>query len=615
MSDASKKRARVLALIVAGVAIAVAAYFALRAREAPVTPTEAVPPTWSDARTSPMHAAHVGREKIACTECHAGGFDRKPEASICARCHEREAKKPHLADAAAPCLTCHAFGAKAKSPACVDCHVAGDDARAKKVKQHARADLACTSCHHPHGEDKGRLADCTACHTGASATHGRFAASGADADAGIDAAVLAFAGDAGDLRAASAPLGLAPDHPPPGQVCSACHQPHRAKEAAVDTCQTCHVSPPPGAPAAPRILASGPRVAGHEACIMCHEPHRARKADVRACDGCHADHRGASAVQAHAACTTCHQPHAPTLAASACASCHAGKTALAATKVSAHASCESCHDPHEPKASPALACAKCHASVAPAHPPAKTGACTGCHEPHPKKPDVVAAACSSCHTKASSDHAFHAPKATCTGCHSPHQFATATAKATGAAGAAFCARCHDAQVKAVAPRTGHADCRGCHGEPHAPTKKPACQTCHAQEAATAPKGHAQCTSCHEPHSGSLGNHASCTSCHTGKDKALHGNVSHGGAQGCASCHRPHGPKGLASPPACTTCHAAAKLPGLHAKPTHAASCTSCHSSHAPPHPDRATCTSTCHVDRKNHQPEAKLCIGCHVFRD
>ena len=26
-------------------------------------------------------------------------------------------------------------------------------------------------------------------------------------------------------------------------------------------------------------------------------------------------------------------------------------------------------------------------------------------------------------------------------------------------------------------------------------------------------------------------------------------------------------------------------------------------------------TGTCHVNRRNHQPTAQICTGCHVFRD
>jgi hypothetical protein len=65
---------------------------------------------------------------------------------------------------------------------------------------------------------------------------------------------------------------------------------------------------------------------------------------------------------------------------------------------------------------------------------------------------------------------------------------------------------------------------------------------------------------------------------------------------------------------CTSCHAPAKLPGLHKVTEHAAKCTSCHTSHGPPRSERATCTANCHTDRRSHQPTADVCKGCHLFR-
>jgi hypothetical protein len=97
----------------------------------------------------------------------------------------------------------------------------------------------------------------------------------------------------------------------------------------------------------------------------------------------------------------------------------------------------------------------------------------------------------------------------------------------------------------------------------------------------------------------------CASCHKAESATKH--------NACASCHRPHGPGGVASPPACTTCHERPKLPALHAAADHA-TCSTCHSSHGPPKADRATCTGSCHADRAKHQPQAPVCNGCHVFR-
>ena len=188
-------------------------------------------------------------------------------------------------------------------------------------------------------------------------------------------------------------------------------------------------------------------------------------------------------------------------------------------------------------------------------------------------------------------------------CHRPHEFRLA------GAGANLCATCHEAKRNATSARPGHAACASCHGEAHAPVATPSCAPCHAEPTRTAPRGHAACTSCHDAHSGSLGARAACTSCHEAKAKAPHAAVP----GSCRTCHRPHGPKGPAKPAPCTSCHAPSSLSGLHAARGHS-TCSTCHSAHAAPRSDRATCTSGCHEDRREHQPDAKRCAGCHLFR-
>jgi predicted CXXCH cytochrome family protein len=601
---------RVVLAIVFLAAIAAAVTFAVRQRTPPAIPIEQVPAQWQEARTSPMHAAHVGRKAIACTECHGAGFEKMPADDTCTRCHAAPAKRAHRGSATSPttCLGCHVFSAGKEAPSCVSCHATG----ARALAKHASPEIACASCHDLHGEKRSALVDCTGCHAGIGARHGRMEVAARDAGGG--SAVGRFAEDAGIVLAARAvaPPSSAPldaTHASPGQVCGACHAPHAPAAKAIDACASCHAGPRATNVGAPSIAPRGPRVAGHAACITCHEPHRARKESVLACEGCHADRREAAQAKGHALCIGCHQPHAPTEARASCGNCHAGVSALAATKVKEHATCTSCHDPHRPQRAAASSCTTCHAAVKPSHPAAKGGACVGCHVPHPGQREGArehaAVACSSCHTKAKGEKAFHAGKAACAECHRPHGEI-----ALAGAGAAFCARCHQAPAAATATRTGHGECRKCHGEPHAPAKKPTCNACHAQEVATAPKGHAACTSCHDAHSGALGKNVSCTNCHADKSKALHGSI----AQGCGSCHRPHGPKGPPQPPACTTCHAPAKLPGLHSVVKHAAQCGSCHVAHGAPRSDRATCTASCHQDRQTHQPDAAVCKGCHLFR-
>jgi hypothetical protein len=168
-------------------------------------------------------------------------------------------------------------------------------------------------------------------------------------------------------------------------------------------------------------------------------------------------------------------------------------------------------------------------------------------------------------------------------------------------------------VSLASTSKGHGDCSACHGQSlaHAPAPPAPCGTCHAKEQASAPAAHAKCERCHEPHGGTVKPEAACASCHADRTGGPHGGI----AGGCRTCHRPHGPGGVPQPPTCTQCHAPSSLPALHASRGHT-DCATCHtSSHAPPRAERTTCTAGgCHADRRDHQPAAQVCSGCHVFR-
>jgi hypothetical protein len=167
-----------------------------------------------------------------------------------------------------------------------------------------------------------------------------------------------------------------------------------------------------------------------------------------------------------------------------------------------------------------------------------------------------------------------------------------------------------AEVETARTRGGHRECAACHGSnAHRPAASPACDKCHAAEATSASLGHRKCESCHEPHSGAK-LHETCTACHENKKSVLHATIR----GGCENCHRAHGPSGVAVAPGCASCHALPSLPALHVVAQHG-ECSKCHTAHTPPRADRKTCTAGCHADRKNHQPTAVLCTGCHVFRD
>ena len=247
-----------LAALVVALVLAVGLALVLH-RNAPVTPTEAVPLQWQTARKSPMHEAHVNGAKVACATCHTGGFEQKPTEASCATCHEKAAAHAHRGDAKAPttCLTCHAFAAGTTEATCVGCHAAAgagakananasesEPARAAHaLARHVSKEAACNACHDVHGDKAAKtrtvLADCTACHTSVRVEHGRVAAAASgseDAGEPFDAAVMRFASDS------RASTGLRDGgNTPTARVCSSCHAPHTTGAQARDACATCHV--------------------------------------------------------------------------------------------------------------------------------------------------------------------------------------------------------------------------------------------------------------------------------------------------------------------------------------------------------------------------------------
>jgi len=539
---------------------------------------------WQSARLTPGHQTHVTKQRLACTQCHNLKGDAVDVASptACVSCHQKasgirhaeaQAKARFGAAAKADCTTCHAFApsdgagipqAKAVSHSafaptdCLRCHSLAQGAT-PAVTVHVTA--ACASCHQPHEDATPQPGACGSCHQAVATTHAAL-------------------------------------HVTDIEKCTTCHQrQHAPASAASDTCATCHAKQEPLVPAS-ALFAEG-----HRACVSCHEPHAFAKAETVSCRTCHSKIHvlGEASVQAHAQCT-------------------------------------SCHSAHDARASPQKACGNCHARVHLQHPPARgQGACIGCHEPHPPAAAALTTtrACSSCHQTAHSDRDFHSGAA-CTQCHLPHDFSAAVP------GPALCRSCHAQELARVALRTGHQACTGCHDglphrpasgekacanchasesgavrsghgqcanchEPHSGAKVAGCGTCHAAEATSAPAGHSQCSNCHEPHTGSAVPGKACVSCHATEAKTPHAKL----AGGCNTCHRAHGPQGLAVPPVCTTCHQVTGLSGLHQIPNHQA-CTNCHGGHGEQtNLARGACLS-CHQDRKTHFAEAR-CASCHLF--
>jgi hypothetical protein len=374
--------------------------------------------------------------------------------------------------------------------------------------------------------------------------------------------------------------------------CVQCHSPHGDPTIVAAACASCHTE------VAPEHAAH----AGSAGCADCHKPHAPAASALTECRTCHEASVGHQPA-GHDSCLGCHKPHAFAASPRVCADCHEAeaKATFLAARVPAHAACTSCHAPHAPGAA-AASCIGCHAEINVSH-GGKTD-CITCHEPHAGDVTATASACTSCHVKiAGKDNGAHAGGIVCTSCHKPHAFDPPQNKV------ALCASCHANEETRVATNPGHTDCASCHGpSAHAPKTTLTCATCHGREQASAPKGHQACLGCHEPHSGKSLPAATCASCHADKTGGPHDALKNK----CETCHRPHGPGGIPKPPACTTCHADGPLPALHTVPAHN-ECASCHSPHRPAPSSRATCTGSCHADRRNHQPQAQVCTGCHVF--
>lgn len=399
------------------------------------------------------------------------------------------------------------------------------------------------------------------------------------------------------------------------EYCGRCHRPHDEPGTIVaattsKVCVGCHAvggiaykkhTPPPRRP-----------------CLECHKPHQNAPRGSEQCLGCHSQKEPlipSSAIfrGGHENCEFCHSTHAEKARVKKlCRECHSTQHVVGMERVPQHGVCLSCHNQHNVLGGPGNACPRCHTAQPHRNQSIDVSrGCVACHNVHGADKAVLTtvaagADCSGCHKIASSNSAFHSSKLVCSNCHQQHGSNPLGPRAVKA-----CTQCHANKAELVALNAGHTNCRQCHVNQHKPLPILAggCPNCHGAEAQSMPKGHASqnCVGCHEPHSGSK---PLCTKCHESKAKAIHGNLP----TGCQTCHRPHGPKGQASPPQCTTCHQPASLPSLHKVPQHASACRACHVvPHLPPRSDRATCTS-CHTDRKDHNVDAAFCTGCHNFR-
>ena len=609
---------------------------------------------WQDVRNLAGHEAHVAQRGIACESCHSmdgEDFD-KPSPERCRVCHETHTQLSHAAEQArvrfgegihADCTHCHAF--------------TRDDAEAPLASP-----WGCQRCHEAHFATSSAMGPPGHPPSSSPApSPPRHPQLPSETSSQTEHAPPGVPSPpAYGIPSRAAPTKLVHASVP----CQNCHSPHGDPSVLPAACGTCH---------ADLNLEHGQAHGGSEAtaCRSCHTKMHAPAQAVEPCESCHASESPVVNPQralfaGHASCTSCHTPHAfGAKQAQSCASCHAQTRTLAADKVAAHADCRSCHQPHDVR-NAARSCQQCHGETGAArskragktvysdHPPVPgaSSECTTCHAPHPRhgagpKPHPTlsggvhpqsAAPCSSCHREAKTELGFHGDSIPCTRCHRPHTFklslkqlhlcqechAQQLTAARGGAGHRTCKNCHGGlphdltqptppcgachAEAAREVRHGHQNCQSCH-DAHSTTVVTACGSCHAEAHRTAPAGHQNCVSCHSPHSGARRPEVSCQSCHAQQSQALHHDVP----GGCTSCHRAHGPGGVAAPPGCTTCHSESKLPSLHQTPQHQ-QCSQCHQGHdKSPFPQKPVCLS-CHTDQQQHFPNAARCTNCHAFK-
>jgi hypothetical protein len=609
-------------------------------------------------------SAHVAEAPDkACLGCHQGGRLHKPEtagAETCLSCHNyaasaRNARQPPTL----ACERCHGSSA--------DLAASGGGATGrpmKEVNEHAlHGGVACQLCHNAHKIKPAAPAGqpvCSRCHqfenfqvegeqrTGPEEHRRCVGCHEAHAPAGSAAVncVTCHAKNAKGLLAdGEAAKTTALKH----ASCASCHLPHTWK-AERSGCMQCHREQ--------TQLFQARSPPQHKACTDCHEVHGTPPTGA-VCLKCHSDTKGrhvALAPERHKDCTSCHDPHAPKPedARTACSKCHAGEvTQLARDGPEGHAKdgCFGCHKPHENPLPPADVCSKCHgerAKVVQTAGPPKHRVCTSCHQSHGFRITEVPATCNGCHghlfdavargvaaiphaAECKSCHTFHGEPgvargsclechatvaaefrppnekhAACDSCHQPHSPASLAP--------AQCRSCHADKAAVAAqwpPGSAHAQqCNRCH-QPHDVRAEKPCAECHAAEAASATGARHQCQQCHPPHGAPPGPGAAwwqrCNACHAAKVKSVKElGPTH---SDCKSCHQQH----RFAVPTCTTCHKDMDGKGLHAVQQHAADCTKCHDPHVRAAPTRDKCLA-CHTNRQNHEPGAKQCNTCHIFK-
>ncbi|WP_242395584.1 hypothetical protein [Anaeromyxobacter oryzisoli] len=257
-----------------------------------------------------------------------------------------------------------------------------------------------------------------------------------------------------------------------------------------------------------------------------------------------------------------------------CATCHRASPEFALWMGGTHhtVACQRCHHATTEQGLAMLRSFVAGERPTGKHADVEVGACASCHFSHdPRWPQVGGSrghklhyeekgiACVRCH--AASMHGFEPIASRCQECHPGH------AVNDPKMASLHCFACHDFLADGPGLR---------------PTRRD-CLRCHTAQGIRAPMSDSpvkmECASCHRPHRPRGRTLAACAECHTPEAMAqggLHGIAAH---RTCLDCHRPH--VWIADASGCTRCHAGARR--------HAAGkpCLDCHSFRGAPLPARA----------------------------
>jgi hypothetical protein len=572
------------------------------------------------------HAAIGGK----CSACHAPFWGAVRMADLCMRCHTNipgeltDSQSLHSIlvnnGFAMNCQDCHHEhrGATAKTTNFLPAYfphlgfgfpLLGKHAEATCLDCHANEDYIqtktdCVSCHAKEDTHKGKLTDCSICHSPSGWKPPTF---------DHDTAIFKLKGKhaplaCGDCHVNDIFKGTPTD-------CAACHAKDDVHEGALGTkCADCHT-------------ADGwkPSTFDHNTAIF---PLTGKHVPV-ACADCHTDKRFKGAPTD---CISCHAKddvHLGNLG-SDCKQCHTtagwvpstfdhNTSIFPLTGKHFPLACNDCHTDKIFKGTP-TSCANCHAKDD-VHKGKLGSECTACHTTDGWTPSTfdhnnsvfrltgkhAFVACTSCHP----DKTFVGRPTSCSGCHSgndPHRgrFGSdcglchttsgwkpatfdhnlARFKLTGRHARVPCANCHTNGLLGPTPTS----CNGCHNDPHGGRFGANCSTCHS-------------TSAWSPASF---NHNLVGFPLTGAHAGL-------------ACSRCHGGSILSSPPTdCVGCHAE---PAYHAG-LFGTNCGQCHNtnnwsaSYSGPHPNNCdgSCLNHRHATCRDCHPNtlaSATCLKCH----